>query len=355
MIPQVRKVSFQSARLAIQPAAVFLVLLSVLGCRSKPADPPKPSPVNVHVRTIEVIKSLPDIITLPGAIEPYRLVSVSAEVDGRIEQIHVKEGQPCRQGQLLVGLNTDILQSEFDQARAQAEFDRREYERVWQLVPTGAVTQMELDLARTKLSAGEAYLRLAQARLQRAEISAPISGIIDSVPVEIGEYVQVGGQVAKIVEVDRVKVVVDGPEKDVGLLKLGAEGEILTDSAGTGSCRGTITYISALADERTRTSRIELTVDNPDHLIRTGQIVRAHLTRRLLTDVIMIPLEAVIPLENGAEVYVVEDGLAQPRHVELGLFKGYDVQVVSGLQQGDRLIVSGHRFVGPGQTVRIVE
>ncbi len=118
---------------------------------------------------------------------------------------------------------------------------------------------------------------------------------------------------------------------------------------------GQITYISALADQGTRTTRIEVLVDNHEHRLRSGQIVRARLTRRVLRDALLIPLAAVIPLEKGYSVYVVRDGQAELRQVELGLLKGRDVQVLSGLAPGDELIVSGHRYVGPGQKVKVVE
>jgi membrane fusion protein (multidrug efflux system) len=85
--------------------------------------------------------------------------------------------------------------------------------------------------------------------------------------------------------------------------------------------------------------------------LRSGRIVRVRLTRRVLTDVIMIPLQAVIPLDEEQAVYVVANGTAQRRVVELGFMKGWQVQVRRGLSAGDRLIVSGHRFVAPGQPV----
>jgi len=90
-------------------------------------------------------------------------------------------------------------------------------------------------------------------------------------------------------------------------------------------------------------------------LLHGGQIVEVVLTRRVVKDAIMAPLLAVIPLEDGAAVYVVNDGKAKRHDVTLGLIRGREVQIVSGLAVGERLIVAGHRFVGPGQDVRIVK
>jgi membrane fusion protein (multidrug efflux system) len=82
--------------------------------------------------------------------------------------------------------------------------------------------------------------------------------------------------------------------------------------------------------------------------------VQARLTRQVLQDVIMIPLLAVIPMEEGKSVYVVESSKAERREVKLGVIKGDRIQVTSGLQPGDQLIVAGHRFVAPGQNVNVV-
>ncbi len=94
-------------------------------------------------------------------------------------------------------------------------------------------------------------------------------------------------------------------------------------------------------------------MDNRDHALRSGQIVRVRLTRRMLQDVIMIPLAAVIPLEEGRVVYLEREGQAERRAIELGFIKGRNVQVLSGLAAGEQLIVAGHRYVGPGQAVRV--
>ena len=96
-------------------------------------------------------------------------------------------------------------------------------------------------------------------------------------------------------------------------------------------------------------------MDNHEDRLRSGQIVRARLTRRVLHDVIMIPLDVIIPLEDGKAVYVVDDQQkAQHRRIELGLLKGRAVQVTQGLSAGDRLIVAGQRYVGSDQPVNIV-
>jgi len=99
---------------------------------------------------------------------------------------------------------------------------------------------------------------------------------------------------------------------------------------------------------------MEITLENKEQLLRSGQIVLVRLTRRILKDVVLIPLLAVIPMEDRKAVYIVTSAQAQRREIDLGIIKGNRVQVMSGLKPGDRLIIAGHRFIAPGQKVNIV-
>jgi RND family efflux transporter MFP subunit len=173
----------------------------------------------------------------------------------------------------------------------------------------------------------------------------------------VGEYVTMMPRttVAEIVDTSVVKVAVELPERDTAFLSIGQKVDVVADIKGREvSLAGRTTFISQLADARTRCTRMEITVANQEGLLRSGQIVHVRLTRQILKDAILVPLAAVIPMENGKAVYVVESSKSQRRNVELGMIRGDRVQIRSGLKPGDQLIVAGHRFVAPGQKVEIV-
>jgi membrane fusion protein (multidrug efflux system) len=100
---------------------------------------------------------------------------------------------------------------------------------------------------------------------------------------------------------------------------------------------------------------MEITLDNEQGLVRSGQIVSVNLTRRIIKDAVLIPLLAVVPMEEGNSVYVVNSTEARRRDVELGIIKGDRVRITGGIEPGDKLIIEGHRFVAPGQKVNITE
>ena len=352
------KVAAKLASVVVVVAAFATVgvLVWIFLHRKPPGPPPSEAPsVDVEVHVVNPEAEMPDTFDLHGVVEANRVVRVSAEVAGRIERIEREEGTACQAGDVLVWLNTELLQAEYDRAATQAAYDAKEYERVLALHRDGSATERQKDDARARMSVSEAGLASDRARLDRARIAAPVAGVLNQLLVEKGEYVQPGTPVAEIVDTETVKAAVEVPELDVPFLETGSAVQVFTELKGEEkNLTGTLTYISELADQETHASRIEITLDNRARLLRSGQIVRVRLTRQVLEDVVMIPLSAVIPLEEGKTVYVVEGDRARPRKVELGIIKGRKVQVLEGLQAGDRLIVAGHRFVGPGQTVNVV-
>lgn len=336
-------------------AVIALFALAYMPSPKQEVAATEAPPVNVTVLPVVAEPKLPDTFELPAVIEPNQIVTVAAEVAGRVESIGPREGASVKAGDLLMKLNTDLLQAEFESAQAQAKNDQTEFERQQGLVQGGASPTRELDRAATDLAISHAKLQEVAARLQRTQIFAPANGVLNDLRVEQGEYVQAGTPVAEIVETDIVKVAVNVPERDIAFFSPGQAVEILADVRGRQqSFEGTITFISSVADERTRSTRMEVMLANKDGLLHSGQIVQARLTRQILENAILIPLLAVIPMERGYAVYVVESSKAQRREVQIGIIKGDRIQVVEGLQPGDQLVVSGHRFVAPGQNVNVV-
>ena len=316
----------------------------------------KPAPlVNVEVLRIDP-QAVTDSLVLQATVEPNRVVTVSSEVDGRVEKINCVEGRPCKAGEPMVALNTDLLKAAFDSAKAQRDLDAFELERITKLQEREGATDFELKRGRAKLAGSQAVLDAAKAHLDRATIYSPVGGILNRLPVEMGEYVKVGMPVAEIVDVETVRVVADVPERDVRYLQLGQSQDVLLDLQNNAApLKGAVDYVAALADPSARTTRVEILVDNRTRPLRSGQFVRVRLKRRSVPGTIMVPLSAVISGEQTKVVYVVEDGKAQPRDVELGFFQGYHVQIVSGLKKDDLLIVKGQWYVAPNQSVKVVE
>jgi membrane fusion protein (multidrug efflux system) len=342
--------------LVILAAIAGLTVIMRMPAKNKDAPATEAPPVNVTVMTVTTEPELADTFDLPAVVEPNRVVTVSAEVAGRIERLPIEEGSRVHAGDLLVQLNTDLILPEYESAKAQAERDQIEFDRITNLSKENAATQRELDNATSQRAISKARLDGIRARLERTRILAPTAGVLNDLLVEEGEYVDAGKPVAQVVDSDTVKVVVEIPERDVAFFSVGEQAKVLANTRDPNEpLAGTITFISELADSKTRTTRMEITLDNRQRLLRSGQIVNVRLTRQILKDAILVPLLAVIPMEDGKAVYVANSSQAKRRQVELGIIRGEQVQIKSGLEPGDKLIIAGHRFVAPGQKVNIVE
>lgn len=370
-------------------AAVGLTGLSRLPKREKDKPPAKSSKVNVVVQTV-VAEDFRDTIDLPGVVEPNQTVVVSARVAGQVVGIKGREGRPCKRTDTIVVLDTVKLSARLQQAdamvkrltaqiaQAQAERDlaRLDVDSTTDMLAKGAATKLTLDQATVRLRGAEAGITqvrsgLVEAQASRAAaeadvgyatIATPIDGVLDKVMFEPGEYVAAGDPVARIVDIATMRVVVDVPQRDIGCVKLGQEHAVLCDmEAGAygRTLKGTVDYIAQLADPGAKTTRVEVLVSDPSHGLRSGRPVRLRLHRRTVGKAIMVPLEAVIQLERGRAVYIMQDGKAVRREVTLGLWRGRRVRILPdarkgwGLEAGDELIVKGHRYVGPGQEVKI--
>jgi RND family efflux transporter MFP subunit len=203
----------------------ILTLIGKLPKRNGDSAPMEAAPINVEVMTIAAEPEFAETFDLPAVVEPNRVVTISAEIDGRIEQIPSAEGSRVQEGDLLVQLNTDLLQPQFESAEAQFKRDQIEFERMKGLVEADATSRSDLDNATTQLS-------ISKAQLEQSHIIAPVSGILNNIPVEEGEYVQSGNPVAEIVNTDTVKVVVDVPERDISFFTLGGNAEVSLNYKG---------------------------------------------------------------------------------------------------------------------------
>ena len=358
--------------LIILAALVVIVVIAMLRVDKVEPKSIPPPPVNVVVEQIEPIATMSDEFQLDGKVEPNLIVQVSAEVNGRIERYgpytgpnqqrqdqQLDEGDFVQAGEPLIYLNTELLQAAYDQSKAQYEQDLRNFELFKNAWAKSIATQKELDDARTSLELSKATLQEVKAKLDRTIIHAPVSGIINRLSSEVGEYVQAGMACAQIVDTEMVKIIVNVPEQDIPYFAVGQPQKIFVQGQGqVKTITGPISYISEVAESVAHTTRIEISVPNTDHELHSGQFVTVQLKRTDLKNVIMVPLDAIIPLENGYQVYVVEDGKAQPREniqIDVRSIKGKHIRVLSGLAAGDQLILfPGNRLCGPGQKVKII-
>lgn len=341
---------------------LFPVVLFMAGCRNGDgAEKPQPPAAPDKLINVQVVATrsgdLAETFTLPGTLEAWEDLTLAAELAGAVRWTGPEEGTRLSPGQEILRIDPDTMQANLAQAQADYDLRRKLLERVRKLQQEGYASRQELDDAESAFAVAAATLERSRVALEKSSVKSPVAGVLDRRLVERGEYVHEGTAVASVVQVDRLKVLVDLPEKDVPFLQVGQTVRVRgaeINGRQPASRQGVIRHIAYKADPATRTYRTKVEVDNADGALRPGMIVRGTFLRRTLQDVVAIPLYALVDRDGIKTVFVEESGVARLHQVTPGAVIGDRVVIRSGLQPGERLIVSGQQLLADGARVRVV-
>ena len=327
------------------------VLLSVLGgvilliilFKALP-DPQKKFPVRpetiVPVEVIEAVaKDHPDIIILSGLVLADIDATLAAEKSGREVELLADRGQAVTNEQVLLRLDDRTTRIAFEDAD-------RNLKRFETLSETGAVSQKDLDDIRKARD-------LAETALSYCTVKSPADGIVNERYVEEGEYVLPGTPVFDVLSINPVRITVDVPERNVSSLTLGEPVPFDVLSRPGETFTGTVSYVSSKASADNNAFRIELTVDNPDGILRPGMIASVQHQRGIRKNAITLPLSAIIPQKGDNVVFLVRDGRAVRQMVRIDSLLETKALILSGVKPGDLVVTLGNRMLTDGTAVSI--
>lgn len=338
---------------AILMLAVLLVGLLIV-FRPDIPDIEAPAAQRIAVTTMNVEpQSMADEIMLPARAVPFDDVIVAAEQAGRIIALHIDQGDTVRQNDTLLQIDDRPWRTGLKRAELAMRDARRDVERVRDLRRSGAISQSDLDTAETRFDTAQLALEDAQLQLERCTPSAPLSGIAEKRLVSAGEYVNPGQPLFRLLNTERMKIVFDVPERDVGTLRFGESYAFTLDPYPDELFEGDMRFIAAAADPANNAFRVELWVDNPDGRIRAGMIARARLKRRTIDHAVILPLQAVVPMSGQNIVYVVDADHAVRRIVQLDAIIDGKAVIRHGISEGDEVIIDGNRAVLDGTPVTV--
>lgn len=308
---------------------------------------------DVRVMTVRSAP-LEEWIELPASAIPYTLTEVPAEVEGRIDWIGPNEGETIgKPGIPILRIDERSFRAQLEEAQAAHDLSVKKCQRAEELHAEGIFSDEQLDQCKTQAATDMARLEIAKIQLDKAMVSAPIAGVLNRLYFSVGEYVTAGDRVADIVVIDPIKVIVSVPEKDIPYAHLGDKVSVSFDFLGKRNFEGTIIYTSVVGEADTRTFYVAIRVANPKHEILPAMIATIKILKREIANAVTVPLVAIIPRGDFAVVFVEEGGRASERPVEMGILEGSRIQIVKGLEPGDRLIVEGQRALGDGELVRV--
>jgi RND family efflux transporter MFP subunit len=295
-----------------------------------------------------------DIYKVTGVVKPYASAKVSSEISGLITSIKEK-GTHVSRGQTVVSLKKDVDVATYNQSVAQVELARVNYEKQKELYEENATTEMQYLTAKWQLEAAERGLDVIRRRIWTGSITTPISGIVEDKYMNKGEMSNSGVPILSIIDISRVKISAGLPESYLTKIKLGQHVNITVDVIPGAEFDGTINYVAPSLDAQTRTFEIEVVINNPDRILKSGMNANVEISQFEKKDVIVIQQDIII--DNGDEqyVFVLEGDIAKKRVFKIGAREGNNVMIESGLNPGEKLITEGYQSLKDEEKVQEIQ
>ncbi len=326
----------------------------IIAANKATAVKPEKPPVNVVTFAISP-STVTDRINLPGSIEPWTRLSLMSKISGTISEVLVTEGDQVKKGDILARIEDDDYRIAVERASAAYKLATAEYKRDKSIYDKGVIPTSTLDTNKTNMQLAKADYENAQLMFSRTTVTSPMDGIIRRMDAKIGLQLSVGDPIAEILEIDRMKGIIGIPESDVTAVRLLDSVDLTIKALGDKKLSASKHFLSPSPETTARLYNLELEIDNSDGDILAGMFVRADVVKKRLENSLAIPFYSVISRNDEQFVYIEENGVAKKRDVTLGIMEKWMVQVTTGLNSGDNLLIEGHRDVEDNQKIKVIK
>lgn len=314
----------------------------------------KKAPVPVSVATVET-GTVSSYIRSTANLVSDNEVKVLTESDGRIARLFVDEGDWVSKGQTLATLDREDTGIDLAKTQVRSENARLVYERGERMLKEGLISQETFEKLRMEDEMSRQEVAEARYRIGKTAIRAPFSGRITSRIVEQGQHLRAGEELFNLADFDPLVAYIHLPEREVLGLKAGRETRITLKADEDVQFRGRIRQISPVVDPATGTVKVTVEAVNPlPSAVRPGGFVTIDVIRESRPGAVLLPRQAVLRELQSAHVFVVQNGIAEKRPLQLGLEEGERIEVLGGVKPGERVIVAGQGSLKQGSPVEVL-
>lgn len=290
-----------------------------------------------------------------GALIAEDSVVLRPEIDGRIEKLLFREGQPVKKGAVLVTLDSAEQRARVSAAHADVKLAESRYRRSEELVAQNFISKQALDEARANLDILRARLRQEQVALDKTVIRAPFAAVAGLRQVSPGAYVGKGDDLVRLDALGTLKLEVPVPETYLPLVRIGQPITLTIDALPGQRFSGKVHAIDPVVDPVSRNMRVRARIANPAGTLKPGMFARATADLGGKTSAILLPEQVIVPRADGSYVFLAVAGKAELRKVVLGKRDPGRVEIVSGVAAGDTVILDGQIKLRPGVPVVTLE
>lgn len=310
----------------------------------------RPSPV--EVAAAEVVP-LSDDINAIGTLLSDASADIAPETDGRVTEILFQDGAKVRQGDVLFKLADDLITAEVADAKAKLALAEATYNRNDALRRTRTVAESVYEQAKTELALARTALALAEVSLSKLSIRAPFDGTLGFSRVSIGAYVTAGAPLVHLEKIDRLKASFSVPELEFSRLAVGQQVEVTADAVRNERFLATITAVDPLVESSGRALKVLAILDNSQNKLRPGMLIRATIKGEP-RQAVVVPEAAIVPRDGGSVVFILSEDAAKATKVATGKRHAGTVEVTSGLEGDEQVIVAGNQRLADGAKVAVV-
>jgi membrane fusion protein, multidrug efflux system len=338
--------------------SVILLLLAACGGKDKKAAPPQqaggktaPIPVEVYVAKPQ---SISDNVEVPGTILPFESTEIHPEISGRVVLLNVKEGGFVNKGALLAKIYDGDLQAQLKKSQVQLGIAEQSEKRSEQLLKIQGISQQDYDLSLLNVNNIKADIEITRAAITKTTILAPFSGKLGLKNISPGAFITPATVITTIGQVNQLKLQFTVPEKYGSQIKNGQDIRFTIDgSPATYHAAVSATEVSIAED--TRSLSVRAVVKAKDPSLVPGAYAKVVIVLGKNENALMIPSGAVLPQGRKKLIYLYKGGKALATEITTGIRDSSDVQVETGLNNGDTVITSGLLFLKPNSDVKLTK
>jgi membrane fusion protein (multidrug efflux system) len=309
-----------------------------------PASMP-PMPVDVDTARQQAVV---DAVRATGRIDALQAVELRPDEQGRITALLFQEGQFVGKGAPLIKIDDDMLRAQAERAKADRDLARQQLERVRRLREQNAASPADFERAEAAARSATAALAVLELQIARTTVRAPFAGVVGQRFVSAGDYVTTATRLLTLQTVDPQRAVIEVPERHAVRLRAGQSIEFTVAAEPGRTFRARVDFIDPVVQQDSRTIVVKARAPNPDRVLKPGMFIEARLATSTRANATVVPEDAVQPLRTANVVWAVADGKASRRVVQLGARSQGVVEVLSGVQPGELVVVGGLERMAEG-------
>jgi membrane fusion protein (multidrug efflux system) len=297
------------------------------------------------------LRTLNNQIEANGSVVANEYVELHPEISGRIVYLNVPEGGSVSKGTVIARINDADLQAQLEKSRVQLDLYQKTEEREHKLLDINGINQADYDLAVNNVNSTKADIDYTQAQLDKTVIRAPFDGVVGLRQVSPGAYVTSANIIATVQQLDKIKVDFTLPEQYAAVVRPGTLVDIQLDAQTNERRKGLIVASEPQVNLSSRNLKVRALLK--EGTAHPGAFVKVFINAGADKKAIMVPTNCIIPEDKNNQVIVVKGGKAKVVNVQTGVREADDIEITSGLNSGDTVIVTGVLFARPDQPVTI--